>query len=712
MVSEVGTFDGDLALRPQGGELDAGIAVRLDGTELVAGTATVAVPLHPFDPAAWTQLGRRVLARADIAVKSTQLDPLLAKLHVAVPYHARAEAHLVAAAGAETIRATVDVHDLHGGILKQPLEVHAETTLDATGLVAIGSIRAANTELVQLEAKAPITLDRLALQRDARLDGTIRLPDIPAKTLIGVIGRGDVVGGTVGGTITIAGTVGTPTATVDLVAKQIELPGGLSGRKPPILTELAIKGAWDGEIATLHVAGSEAKGSLLDIVARGKPRHRETLVVGVTAVHFDLAPVAAFGSGAISAARGMIDAGITLKGLDPDTGDASGRLVLTNGRIPLSPLLGTLRSIDAQVDIANHRVTLSKLDAKLGRGTVHAAGRLELVGSEPRKLHVDATLEDISLVRAYQPTLGANVAIDLATTGTQWTGAIVVSKSSLAIVKAGGAKLLDASLPADMVFVDEGAHDTVRLAAREPPTRPWLVANLTVNPTSIEILQDQFQIRGSAGGELVLSLGQGSVGLDGSLEATRADIDLLGSRSQLERGELIFDGSVDPLLNIRIARELESLTVTAQVSGRASKPEVELSSDSGNYTQGELYSFFVGGQAAGDRAGGDAAQAGYAAGAGVGSSYLSKQINEKLRLPIHLDFNYEVATATSSEGIRVGYWYSPKLFLAGRSHPEARVDENSNEVLFEYHLKGNTLIQGTLGDRGYEGADFVRRWRW
>ncbi len=718
IVTDAGTFGGDITLSPNGHDLDVGFAARLDGTEMVDGVATVALPLHPFDPAGWAALGERVLKSAEIKVKPTDIDPVfLAKFKINAPYHAKVEASVTAAEGAGSVTVKANLHGLSGGLIKQPIEVAATATLDEhTGLSIETDVAVRNQTLVKVTAAAPTTLETFANIAQTKLTGLVEFPDANAKDLVAVIGRGDVTGGTLTGNIVIAGTIGVPTATVDLGLSKIEIPATITGRKPAVLEGLAIKGSWDGAIADVAITGNEAKGSMLEIKAHGDPRHREAVTASIDAVKFDLAPVTAFGTGAIAAGRGTIDAHLKLAGIDPDTGDVSGNLKITNGRFPLSALLGTLRAINAEIQIANHQVVLKKLDAKLGKGNITATANVDLAGSVPKKLHAEATVSEISLVRAFQPTIGAAVTVDLAHDREQWSGTIDINKAHVDIVKSGGVKLLDAAAPDDIVFLDEGGHDAITLGARLPPTRPWLVSHIKIHPTAVTVLQDQFQVRGSALGNLELSLGQGAVGLDGTLEATRADIDVLGSRSILEIGQVIFDGTVDPLLNVRVIRELDSLTVTAQVSGRASAPELTMTSDNGTYTQGELYSMFIGGQAAGGQAGGNAAQAGEAAGAGYASSVLSSQFRRAaktlFKTDLRLDFNYEVGTATSSDAIRVGYWYNSRIFIAGRTRPAARVDENSNEVLLEYHLRGNTLIQATGGDRGYDGIDYVKRWHW
>ncbi|CAN5294231.1 hypothetical protein BH11MYX1_BH11MYX1_11490 [soil metagenome] len=723
IVSDAGTFGGDLTLAPNGHNLDVGIAARLDGTEVVDGVATIALPLHPFNPAGWTALGERLLKSAQINIKPIDVDPvLLAKFKIHVPYHAKLDASITAAEGADSVTVKANRHGLAGGILKQPIDVAAVATLDEhTGLVAGTTVSVGKQDLVRLTADAPVTALTLAALKSTKLHGLVEFPDANAKDLAAVIGRGDVSGGTLTGTIKVDGTIGVPTAKIELALANIVIPASLMGRKPAMLESLGITGSWDGTLADLEIAGNETKGSTLRIKLHGDPRHREAVVASVDVTKFDLAPITAFATGAISAARGTIDAHLTLNGIDPDTGVAEGTLKLTNGRFPLSALLGTLRQINADVTIANHQVKLAKLEAKLGQGKVTATGTVDLAGSVPKKLHAEANVYDVSLVRAFQPTMGAIIAIDLESGGGQWTGNIDISRAHVELVKSGGVKLLDASPPGDIVFVDEAGHDAVTLGARPPPTKPWLVSHIKLHPTAIEVLQDQFQVRGSALGNLELSLGQGSVGLDGTIEATRAAIDVLGTRSTLEIGQLNFDGTTDPLLNVRVIRELDSVTVIAQITGRASAPQLEMSSDAGTYTQGELYAMFIGGQASGSQTGGNAAQAGEAAGAGYASSVASSKINDAwtvaskklgLNFNVRLDFNYEVGTATSSDAIRVGYWYNSRIFIAGRTRPAARVDENSNEVLLEYHLRGNSLIQATGGDRGYDGIDYVRRWHW
>jgi hypothetical protein len=73
---------------------------------------------------------------------------------------------------------------------------------------------------------------------------------------------------------------------------------------------------------------------------------------------------------------------------------------------------------------------------------------------------------------------------------------------------------------------------------------------------------------------------------------------------------------------------------------------------------------------------------------------------------------YESSTATSSAAVTVGTWLTHELFLAYRQHLEARTDENAGQAEIEYWLRRRLVLEGTIGDRGYDGLDLLWRRRW
>jgi hypothetical protein len=718
-----GIVEGDVTFSGDHGVIDAGIAAQLVGIAAATGVVRAQLPAHLFDPAAWKTLGSGALLGGTLQARNVAITPeVVAKLGGTSPYHGKLDVDMELGARAASAGVKLDVKGLAGGVIKQAIDTHLEASLDTTGANASASIKTGSVPLLALDAHAPLTLGELLAGhfRTASLAGTIALaqlpavgappPTVPAKALLAVFGRRDVSAGTLTGTIQLGGTVGTPTAVVALDAANITIPASVEGRKPAKLTDLALHAHWTGVEGDLDLLGHEEGAGLVHVTARGRPDQLALLEASFEASKLDVAPFTAFVPGKIGAAKGSLDAELKLKGLDPDTGDLKGQLQLHNGRLPLHDLIGTLRSAELDVQIANHQI-ISKLKAKLGKGDVDGTSTIEMTGSTPKTADITLALRQISLIRAYQPSIDATITAKLVH-GDKWTGDVAITNAHVLVPQRGGVALLDSAMPNDMLFVDGDAPKVSSLLERPPPSEPWLVTNVTLGPTTVDVEDAQYQVLGGISGSFILSYGGDEIGLDGAIDAQRGDIQLLGQRSQLDHGSVVFDGTIDPLLNIRVVRDLDDMSVTCEVGGRLSKPEVQFSSDAAGYSQGDLLAFFVGGQPGGAR--GEVGQAAAAAAAGYASSLVSKQINDKLlkKFKVKLDFHYDPATSSNSEGIGFSYWINRNLFIEGREHPEARPDENANEVVGEYHLSNNTIWQGDIGDRGYAGSDLVHRWHW
>ncbi len=715
-ATKEGIVDADLALSPDTrGPLGmlAEVKVQLEGVDAVTADAQLELPARPFDPAQWQALGKRALHHATATLAPLDFDPaVLARAHLDLPYRGHLEASFEVSEGIGSITANVDVTKLAGGAIVQPIDAHVQANAGDAGMHVTGSVNAGKQTLVTLDATAPITQAKLAVLRTLPIAGTLAIPKVPAEQIVAVLGRRDISRGIVDGEIVLGGTIGKPAAQLALTASHVSIPASIAGRPPAQLEWLQIAGQWDGTAGELAISGREANGGHLAVAASGRPDQLKQFVATVSATKFDIAPFAAFAVGALSAARGTLDASLSLQGLDPTTGQLDGHLDITNGRLPISALFGTLRSTNAHVEIANHEVK-AKVDAKLGRGDLNGTATITLVGSTPSKATANLTLHKISLVRALQPTIDAELDANF-THDTAWHGDLSVRKGHVEIATTGGVALLASDAPSDIQFTDQAPSKLLPLLQRPPPAKPWLIADVHLLGTGFEIVQDEVSVRGNLGGTVKLSLGDG-VGMDGTLEATTQNIELLGARAQLDHANVTWDGTLDPMLDVSVLRELTDLTITANVTGRLSKPQIALSSDSGSYTQGELIGYFLGGTPSADRS--DVSQTAAAAGAGAASALVTSQLRKAApewakNYASRVSLNYEVATAASSEALRVGYWISKHVFVAVHTHLEPLPDENANEGIGEWHFRDNMMLQGNAGDRGIAGLDLVRRWHW
>jgi len=202
------------------------------------------------------------------------------------------------------------------------------------------------------------------------------------------------------------------------------------------------------------------------------------------------------------------------------------------------------------------------------------------------------------------------------------------------------------------------------------------------------------------------------VGVLGNVALSRAVLDLFSRRYDVDKAALHFDGSIDPVLDIRITHDFPEVTTITEVRGRLSKPELILSSDPGTYSQAELLGFLLGGEPGGDP---EMAPSATERVAGAGASFISNKIGGyvKRALPVDVDvLRYEAETSTSSAAITVGTWITDTLFIAYRQRLEARPDENTGEGEIEYWIRRRLVLEGVIGNRGVNGADLLWRRRW
>jgi hypothetical protein len=326
---------------------------------------------------------------------------------------------------------------------------------------------------------------------------------------------------------------------------------------------------------------------------------------------------------------------------------------------------------------------------------------------------------------------------DIARIGDTWRSNVIITKMKVKVPKAKGKKLSKPGAPSDLVYGGEKIHHgkhkgkdvppgivhdhtgpadfkppsqvETPQAHRKAPTDPAIVAYVQMKNVFVE----SEEVRGLLGGKLTISVANNKeVGVVGKISLTRGVLDLFSRRYQVDRAGLYFDGSPDPVLDVRITHDFPEVTTITEVRGRMSKPQLILSSEPGRYSQAELLGFLLGGEPGGDA---ESAPSASERVAGAGASFVGNKIGGyvKKALPVDVDvLRYEAATSSSSAAVTVGTWITDTLFLAYRRHLEARPDENAGEGEVEYWIKRRLVIEAVAGDRGVNGADLLWRRRW
>ncbi|MBL0219118.1 MAG: translocation/assembly module TamB domain-containing protein [Myxococcales bacterium] len=690
-------------------ELTPTLSGKLDPLGAFQISARVGFPEHLFDLDAWKALGPHILRGARLHVDDVTIDPAqLDRFGITAEVRAHVSLTADVTEALSSAHVAIDVKQLRGNPVTKPLDAYLVLAIDSRGANSTLVVRSASVTILDVKGTVPLTIGQLRANPRALLMAplalTATIPSLSAPVLLGVFGRTEVVGGTLEGTLQVAGTVAQPVVTMKLLGTKLAVPPGPRNRPIKMIETITVVGAWDGTIARVAIDGVQRAGSL-KLNAQLDPRRLREGTATIKATAFDLAPLFAFAPGPAGGAGGRLDADLKIQGLDPETMQVAGELHLTGARIPIAPQIGTLRR--AKVDVVINATAL-KIDVtgRLGGGDVKLASEFVLDGSLPTSGTATLALRKVSPIGSVEPVVDADLTAKLSRSGDQWTADVLVKNGHVVVPSGRGEPLDPAGAPPDMVFAT-GERMTDRPMKKGPPRHASLIANVTISATTIK----SDELRGIIRGKLTVSADAESIGIVGTVQADRADLDLFGRRYQVEQAAVHFDGTTDPLLDLRIAHDFADVATITTVRGRLSKPDLILSSDPGIYSQGQLLGFLLGGEPSGDPSSGSARDQATV----VGASFVANKLGGyvKSALPVDLDvLRYEAATAGTSAAVTVGSWLTRSLFVAYRQHLEARVDENSSEGQLEYWLSRRISIEATAGDRGYNGIDLLWRKRY
>lgn len=699
--------------QPSPSELAPRLTAAIAGVGQVTAEATLGTPDRLLDPAAWAALGPRALHTASLHATDVAIDPaMLDRFGVVSDLRGKLSVAVDVGEAGQSVKATVAVTGLRGDPIVEPIDVKITAATGDRETTAAVAIAARGATLLDLETKIPGSAIELVRQlqtdpaaaKSTRLAASAKLASVDAPKLLAMLGSTEIVAGKLDGDIELGGTFGVPTATARLTATGLETRPN-TRYKGKSVEKLALTASWDGHAAKLALDGSETEGGLLKLSATVDPKALADGSVTVVATKLDLAPLLAFVPGPGGGASGLLDANLTLKGLDVRTTQLTGEAHLTEARVPIAPTVGTLRQAKIDAVIANRELKL-KIDGRLGGGTLSVDGSVALAGASPNSGKAKLTLRKVSPIGAVEPTISADVTAELAHEANQWRATLVVDHGFIVVPHDRGEKLKPAGMPTDMAFANGSRGGNRKPKTQAAPVNPIFLVKVTLHSTSVE--SDEF--RGNIKGQLDVSANGDAFGITGGIDADRGDLDLFGRRYYVERAGVHFDGSLDPLLDVRISHDFTDVTTVTEVRGRVSKPELTLTSDPGSYSQSELLGFLLGGDP-----GGDAPGAGSDRVADAGASLVANKLGGYIRdaLPIDIDvLRYEAATAATSAAVTVGTWIGHSLFLAYRQHLEARQDENLGEGEVEYWLSRRVMLEGTAGDRGYNGLDLLWRKRY
>lgn len=577
------------------------------------------------------------------------------------------------------------------GINQIGLALHA--TVDGRAISSDGTVAIKGSELVRF--RAAINGERHNDFRKAALDGRLVIEGFDLATLAAMVN----VSGKLHGEIKIAGAVDDPQGNAklditDLAIGEVKFDSFVATAK--------LDSALQATLLATQPGGAKLDGALRwPLGGDGEVSGKLVAQRFLLDLHGDTLP-------GIRLLRGQLDSKLAFDGTRQKP-RLRGELTIQRGELRVPATAMTYREIDTRIVIDEKAVKLEKLSVKSGQnGVARATGIMNLDHFKPTG--VDATL---SAQRFPISQSGISVLLDtdLKVEGKRdkdgaLTGRIRVQKGAARLPELQSTRLLHPT----------GALEDVKFVGEEKESKG---IGLSLAAT----LEGPFQVKGKeidakVRGRIAVDLTGPEPVLRGQLRVERGGwLELFSRRYDIDRGNISFDGSDDPLLSFRISRRLRDLSIGADVTGRAKKPSITFWSDPAKLDSTQVVGLIL----SGDPGTSAVTTTGLQKQAlGAVSSLVVNSIKQNLlpELPIDVvrfDTNQTSGSNAAGSRIEVGKYLTQSLYI-GYAH-QVGVDRvgtrrtNRNEARVDYRLPKNWQIEGTFGDAGVGGVDLYWTYR-
>lgn len=427
-------------------------------------------------------------------------------------------------------------------------------------------------------------------------------------------------------------------------------------------------------------------------------------------------PLHALGSllpDALDSLEGRLDAHIGVDGT-LSVPNLRGAVAMREGAVTVVPLRQRFDKITIEIALDRQDVRLTKLSARNGSGTASAEGTLHL---ERGATVADLTLalDGLPIVRPGLPLmkLSTRTSVALDARGERTEIDVNLRKTTVDVFTTMVTAPKPLPTAEGVVFTDvrgrigakPGADATADPDA-DATTDPNAKAPLLPTDMAVRIkLGDPLFVRGpqanmSWRGGVELEHGKGEeLSAQGAFTADRGRINFLGQDFVIDSGRVTLPerGDLDPYIALTAITQTKEGEVTIEIQGRASRPELRLSSDP-PLPESDVFALLVTGSSSGaeGEGGGDVEAKAASLLAAFQNPVLQRELQDRLGIDrVGLSFGDTIDQPIVAVGKRV----SPKIYVETRYHHNAPADQNRAEIHLEYAIKPPAwTIETFIGD--------------
>ncbi len=408
----------------------------------------------------------------------------------------------------------------------------------------------------------------------------------------------------------------------------------------------------------------------------------------------------------LSKIQGRLDAALTLTG-PPDKLVPAGTLTLADGALTVAGDPHTYDQVSLSATVAPGLITLRSFAAHSGKGWLKANGTAQLVdGLSLGNISIDA------YARQFMLTLGSAAAwldADITVRGErqgQLTKVVAtVKQGTVNLPKIEAGRSLQSTGPLKYVTYDDKKErakehkqaiaSTQQISAHIPG--PFLIRSKEAN---IDLK-----------GDIDVNINGANLRMTGTVQSTYGWVDLFGRRYEIERAAVIFSGNPsNPHLDIRISRAVSDAVIGVGVSGTASKPKLDLTSNPPVYDESDILVLVLSGDPGNSRASEASLNSEVV---GTISGLVVSQIKNVLapKLPIDvIKINNDEYSGIGDTRLEVGKYITQNIYVSyvhqfGTVQSIGSAATNANEAHLEYRFLHRYELDTSFGDNDVGGID-------
>ncbi len=560
----------------------------------------------------------------------------------------------------------------------------------ATGLDAKASLGTA--AVLTVEGNVPFEGDGLALDVTAT-----RLPLALADGFSPGLGAR----GTLSATATVAGSLAAPRADWRLTGETLSVAAtrdaGLAG------FTLGANGKLDPTATTLTATLGER--DRVKLTADGRvPFDGGDLAVKVAgSASLALADVALRERGARATGRAVLDVAVAGPMTAPT---ATGSVNLADGTLTDPETGMRLTGIVARLRLTGDRVTIEDVHAAAGKsGRIEARGFVALTPDLPADLTIGLKKASLTFGDMLRSELDAALRISgpLARS-PDVTGRIDLGRTEITIPErfaANAARLgvKDLATPPEVARTLALARPKARRAGKGKAAGPWQARlDVTIDSAGRLFVRGR-GLDAELGGRLRVTGTTDAPIPVGSFELRRGGLDVIGRHIALDKGLVTLTGDLDPSIDFVASSSTRSVSVTAEVTGRASDPALVLGSTP-QLPQDEVLSQFLFGRGVSDLTGLQLVQLATAAAQLAGGSS-GPDLLGAIRKSTGLDNLGTTVDSKGNAGVTAGRYIGERIYLGVTAGANG-----STDATVDLDVTRNLKVRGQTGTDGSK-AGFV-----